>query len=109
MKTSGTKRLATARALLSQVSSAIFCASITSPIGSAPIGLKHNPSFGRPLSSISHTFDRGADVDPVPLSAVASDNLEVALPGELRPLRRRQPLSQQPPAIGPPACAQRRA
>jgi hypothetical protein len=39
---------------------------------------------------------RGPDVDPVPLSAVASDNLEVALPGELLPLRRRQPLSQQP-------------
>jgi hypothetical protein len=31
---------------------------------------------------------RGPGVDPVPLSAVASDDFEVALPGELLPLRR---------------------
>src|SRR5258705_217216 len=48
-----------------------------------------------PLVDLAHVH-RGPDVDPVPLSAVASDNLEVALPGELLPLRRRQPLSQQP-------------
>ena len=47
------------------------------------------------LVDLAHVH-RGTDVDPVPLSAVASDNLEVALPGELLPLRRRQPLSQQP-------------
>jgi len=47
---------ATARTSPSHVSSAIFWASITSPIGRAPIGMKHNPSSRRPLSSISHTL-----------------------------------------------------
>jgi hypothetical protein len=33
---------------------------------------------------------------PTPDAYVASDDLEVALPGELLPLRRRQPFSQEP-------------
>ena len=37
---------------------------------------------------------RGAGVDPVPPSAVASDDLEVALLPELLSLARRQPFSQ---------------
>ena len=48
---------ATGRALLSQLSSAIFWASMTSPIGSSPIVRKHRPSLGWPFSSISQTFD----------------------------------------------------
>jgi hypothetical protein len=52
----GVNLLATARTSPSHVSSAIFWASTTSPIGKAPIGMKHNPSCRRPLSSISHTF-----------------------------------------------------
>jgi hypothetical protein len=52
----GVNLLATARTSRSHVSSAIFWASITSPIGRAPIGMKHNPSCRQPLSSISHTF-----------------------------------------------------
>ncbi|RZN09732.1 hypothetical protein CWO91_16250 [Bradyrhizobium genosp. SA-3] len=55
-KVLGVNLLATARALPSHVSNAIFWASMTSPIGSAPIGMKHSPSRTRPLSSISHTF-----------------------------------------------------
>jgi hypothetical protein len=52
----GVNLLATARAAPSHVSSAIFWASMTSPIGRAPIGMKHNPFCRRSLSSISHTF-----------------------------------------------------
>jgi hypothetical protein len=52
----GVNLLATARTSPSHVSSAIFWASMTSPIGKAPIGMKRNPSCRRPLSSISHTF-----------------------------------------------------
>src|ERR1700730_5583212 len=52
----GTKFLATASALLSEVSSAIFWDSMTSPLGSSPSGRKHSPSFGRPFPSTSQTF-----------------------------------------------------
>jgi hypothetical protein len=38
--------------------------------------------------------DRSPGVDPVMLSAIASDNLEIAFPGELLSLRRRQPFPQ---------------
>jgi Ku70/Ku80 beta-barrel domain len=48
---------ATRRALLLQLSSAIFWASMTSPIGSSPTAPKHTPILGRPFSSISQTFD----------------------------------------------------
>lgn len=51
----GANRLATARTSRSHVSSAIFWASTTSPIGRVPVGKKHR-SRRRPLSSISHTF-----------------------------------------------------
>jgi len=37
----------------------------------------------------------GPCVDAVPLSAVATDDFEIALPGELLSLRRRQPFPQQ--------------
>ena len=52
----GVNLLATVHTSRSHVSSAIFWASITSPIGRAPIGMKHSPSCRQPLSSISHTF-----------------------------------------------------
>jgi hypothetical protein len=52
----GVNLLATVRTSASHVSSAIFWASMTSPIGRAPIGMKHNPSCRRPLWSTSHTF-----------------------------------------------------
>jgi hypothetical protein len=52
----GVNLLATARTSLLHVSSAIFWASITSPIGRPPIGMKHNPSCTRPLSLISQTL-----------------------------------------------------
>ena len=46
-----------ARSASATPGSAIFWASITSPIGSSPIVRKHRPSLGRPFSSISQTFD----------------------------------------------------
>jgi DNA end-binding protein Ku len=52
----GVNLRATARTSPSHVSSAIFWASMTSPIGRGPIGMKHSPSCRRPRSSISHTF-----------------------------------------------------
>src|SRR6478736_5345078 len=42
------KRFATANAARSFVSSAIFCASITSPGTRYPLGTKHHPISGRP-------------------------------------------------------------
>jgi hypothetical protein len=56
MKGNGVNLRATARTSPSHVSSAIFWASMTSPTGRAPIGMKHSPSWRRPRSSISHTF-----------------------------------------------------
>ena len=41
---SGTNLLATPSAWLSELSSAIFWNSMTSPIGSSPVGRKHSPS-----------------------------------------------------------------
>src|ERR1700736_5519654 len=52
----GTKFLATASALLSEVSSAIFWDSMRYPLGSSPSARKHNPSFRRPFPSTSQTF-----------------------------------------------------
>ena len=50
---SGANLLATPSARLSELSSAIFWDSMTSPIGRSPIGRKHSPSVGRPFSSTS--------------------------------------------------------
>src|SRR5262249_54508836 len=50
------KRLATASAAYSDVSSAIFCASMTSPATREPSGTKHQPIRKLPTSSSSCTF-----------------------------------------------------
>jgi hypothetical protein len=92
----GLNLLATTRALLSQLSSATFWASMTSPIGSSPTVWKHRPNLGRPFSSISQTFDMGARIDPVLRAGVAADDLEIAAFRQPCSLRRRQPLSQKP-------------
>src|SRR6516225_3642559 len=49
----GTKLLATDNARISDVSKAIFCASITSPGTRRPSSTKHHPILGRPASSSS--------------------------------------------------------
>ena len=49
----GANRLATASAVFSSVSKAIFCASMTSPATSMSLGTKHQPTFGRPSWSSS--------------------------------------------------------
>jgi hypothetical protein len=56
MKTFGTKFLVTARELLSQLSSAVFWASMTSPIGISPNVRKHRRSLDLPFWSTSQTF-----------------------------------------------------
>jgi hypothetical protein len=54
--TFGGNQFATARASASQLSSAIFCANMTSQASSLPAGTKHKPRTGSPLSSSSETF-----------------------------------------------------
>ena len=49
-------RFATARAVCSSFSSAIFCASITSPMGRFPSGPKHHAAERAPASSSSSIF-----------------------------------------------------
>ena len=44
------------------------------------------------LADVRH----GARIDPVLLAGVATDDFEISLFRELRPLRRRQPLPQKP-------------
>jgi len=67
----GMNSLATTRALLSQLSSAIFWASMTSPIGSSPSVRKHRPTFGRPFCVDFADVRHGARIDPVLVGGVA--------------------------------------
>jgi hypothetical protein len=85
----GVNLLATARTSRSHVSSAIFWASITSPIGKAPIGMQ-SLLQATSFADLAHVHG----VDPVPLSAVASDDLKVPPSAELLQLARRQSFSQ---------------
>ena len=98
----GENPLATAIALRSFASKAIFCASMTSPQGAsweetdAHLEAPHTVDF----IDVRGEFHM---VDPVSFSAGATADLEIARVVELFSLVRREPVSQKPQAASSPS------
>src|SRR6202007_1940964 len=85
-KRSGTNLRAAASAPLSQLSSAIFWESMTSPIGSSATGPETQSELRAALFVDFADVRRGPRVDAVLPAGLAADDLEIALIRELRPL-----------------------